>query len=260
MENIEYNQIKGKIKNLQSAIIQRSIIKDAYILNDAKNYVDIIYKYCFHNNNNEDIQEWFKIKDVILLSNLHYIKNQRDAYIYNNDTSNIDYKKILSILNEYQKYMKKNSTNYMIPFFDFENEIKLKEVFQLNAENSNMDEEQKRNIYYTSSYNTIGKVLKLERNCNKIEDDKLSVFAVIHNLLIRTQIIPKTDYLSQMNLSEQELNSVYHFQMIILNAIKNGLFKVDEKNKIAVNKSNIEYVKIACNKLNYYIALFNYLL
>jgi len=259
MENIDYNQIKGKIKNLQSAIIQRAIIKDAYILNDAKNYVDIIYKYCFHNNN-EEIQEWFKIKDVILLSNLHYIKNQRDAYIYNNDTSNIEYKKILRILNEYQKYMKKNSTNYMIPFFDFENEIKLKEVFQLNAENSNMDEELKTNVYYTSSYNTIGKVLKLERNCNKAEDDKLSVFAVIHNLLIRTQIIPKTDYLSQMNLSEQELNSIYHFQMIILNAIKNGQLIVDEKNKIAVNKSNIEYVKIACNNLNYYIALFNHLI
>jgi len=179
---------------------------------------------------------------------LHYIKNQRDAYIYNNDTSNIEYKKILRILNEYQKYMKKNSTNYMIPFFDFENEIKLKEVFQLNAENSNMDEELKTNVYYTSSYNTIGKVLKLERNCNKAEDDKLSVFAVIHNLLIRTQIIPKTDYLSQMNLSEQELNSIYHFQMIILNAIKNGQFLINEKNKIEIISANVEYVKIACEK------------
>ena len=103
MEKNNDNQFKEKIKNLQSSIVQRAIIKDAYILNDAKNYIDLIYAHSFQNDNKEEVQEWFKIKDVVLLSNLHYIRNQRDAYICNNETSGIDYKKILDILNEYQR-------------------------------------------------------------------------------------------------------------------------------------------------------------
>jgi len=260
MENNDYNQVKGKIKNLQSSIVQRAIIKDSYILNDAMNYIDLIYKYSFQSNNDEKVQEWFKIKDVILLSDLHYIRNQREDYIYNNDSSNIDYKKILSILNQYQKYMKKNSTNYNIPYFDFENEIKIKEQFQANYENNEEKVKDETSIYYYSSYEPNGKILKLKKFYNEDRaDSNLSVFAVIHNLLIRTKVIPKTDYLLKINLSEQELNSVYYFQMIILNAIKNGVFLIGEKNKIAVNKSNVDNVKIACDNINYYIKLFNHL-
>ena len=260
MENSSYNEIKSKIKNLQNAIIQRSIIKDTYILNDAMNYIDLIYKYSFNNNNDDEMQEWFKIKDVILLSNLHYVKNQRDAYLNSNDISNIDYKKILNILNEYQKYMKKNNINYDIPYFDFENEIKIKELFQLNNENSDWNQKDEKHIYYYSSYNSNGKILKLQKKYNNEQDTNSSVFAVIHNLLIRTKIVSKTDYLMQKNLSDQELNNVYYFQMIILNAIKNGEFLLNQRNKIAINKSNIEYVKIACDNLNYYKNLFNHLI
>ena len=48
--------MKIKIKNLQNSIIQRALIKDAYILNDAMNYIDLIYKYCFQNGNNEEVK------------------------------------------------------------------------------------------------------------------------------------------------------------------------------------------------------------
>ena len=231
-----------------------------YILNDAMNYIDLIYKYSFQNGNDEEVKEWFKIKDVILLSNLHYIKNQRDAYMHNCDSSNIDYKKILNILNDYQKYIKRNSTNYNLTFFDFENEIDIKQVYQLNRENNIESQENEKNVYYCSCYYPNGKMLKLETHYNNAENSNLSVFAVIHNLLIRTRMIPKTDYLLKMNLSEQELNSVYYFQMIILNAIKSGDFLINQKNKIAVNKTSMEYVKIALNNLNYYINLFNHLM
>lgn len=259
MENNGYIQVREKIKNLQRAIVQRAIIKDAYILVDAKNYIDLIYNNSFQSKN-EDVQEWFKIKDVILLSNLHYIRNQKDAYIYNNEINNIEYNKILNILNEYQKYMKKNSLNYNIPYFDFENEIKIKKLFQSDYQSSNdvLDDEQ--NIYYSSCYNANAKILKIKKIYNDaVVNDNLSVFAVIHNLLVRTKVIPKTDYIAKLHLNDQELNSVYYFQMIILNAIKSGIFQLNEKNKIAVNKSNIENVKIACDNLNYYINLFNHL-
>jgi len=256
MESSNYNQIK----NLQNSIIQRAIIKDAYILNDAKNYIDLIYKYFFQNNNDEEIKEWFRIKDVILLSNLHYIKNLKEAYIQNNDISNIEYEKILNILNEYQRYMRKNSLNYNIPFFDFGNEIKIKKLFQLNCEANKESKNEENYMYYYSCYNSNEKVLKLEKNYNNIKDSNLSIFAVIHNLLIRTRIIPKTDYLLQLNLNEHELNNVYYFQMIILNAIKNGQFLINEKNKIEIISANVEYVKIACENLNYYINLFNHLM
>ena len=43
----EYNMVREKIKNLQRSIVQRAIIKEAYILNDAKNYIDLIYNYSF---------------------------------------------------------------------------------------------------------------------------------------------------------------------------------------------------------------------
>lgn len=260
MENNNYNQIKIKIKNLQNSIVQRAIIRDNYIVNDAMNYIDLIYKYSFQNGNDEEVKEWFKIKDVILLSNLHYIRNQRNAYIHNDDSSNIDYKKILNILNDYQKYIKRNSTNYNIPFFDFENEINIKQLYQSNHENNIESQENETDVYYYSCYHPNGKMLKLERHYNNTENGNLSVFAVIHNLLIRTRMIPKTDYLLQMNLSEQELNTVYYFQMIILNAIKSGEFLINQKNKIAINKKSMEYVKIALNNLNYYINLFNHLM
>jgi len=259
MKNNDYNQVKVKVRNLQNSIIQRAIIEDAYILNDAKNYIDLIYKYSFQNLNDEEVKEWFKIKDVVLLSNLHYIKNQRDAYIYNNDVSNIDYKKILTILNEYQRYMRKNTVEYDIPYFDFENELKAKQIFQLKGENASEKPEDKNNVYYSSYYYSNEKILKLEKKHNKNTEVNLSVYAVIHNLLIRTKMIPKTDYLLQSNLNEQELNNVYYFQMILLNAIKCGDILLYEKNQIAINKNNMEYVKIACNNLNYYINLFNHL-
>ena len=258
MENKDYNQFKEKIKNLQRSIVQRAIIKEAYILNDAKNYIDLIYKYSFQGGN-EEVQEWFKIKDVILLSNLHYIRNQRETYITNNDANDVDYSKILTILNDYQKYMQKNDANYDIPYFDFENEIKIKKIMQANNISENEVTKDANNIYYYSSYNTNGKVLKIEKKEEICLNENISVFAVIHNLLIRTKVIPKTDYLEKLNLNEQELNNVYFFQLIILIAIINGIFSISEKNKIAVNKSNIENVKIACDNLNYYINLFNHL-
>ena len=199
MENKNYNQIKSKITNLQNSIVQRAIIKDEKILNDAKNYIDLIYTYTFHNSNNEEVTEWFKIKDVILLSNLHYIKNQKDEHISNTNDTSIDYIKILSILNDYQKYMKKNCINYNIPYFDFENEIKIKKSYQLKSEIEYKLEDD-GNIYYTSGYNTTGKILKLEKKPIQAVNDKLSVFAVIHNLLIRTKVIPKTDYLLKLDM------------------------------------------------------------
>ena len=255
------NEIKIKIKNLQNSIIQRAIIRDAYILNDAKNYIDLIYNYCFNTNIEEDIKEWFKIKDVILLSNLHYIKNQKEAYIKSRDSLNIEYEKILSILNDYQKYMKKNTVEYSIPYFDFENEIKIKQIYQQKGEKDNkQSNESNKYIYYHSNYNSNGKILKLEKSYNNIKDSDLSVFAVIHNLLVRTKIIPKTDYLIQNKLNEQELNNVYYFQIIILNAIKNGEFLIYQKNQISISKTNIEYMKIACDNINYYINLFNHLM
>jgi len=259
MENNEYNMVREKIKNLQRSIVQRAIIKEAYILNDAKNYIDLIYNYSFQSGK-EDVQEWFKIKDVILLSNLHYIRNQRDAYNFNNDINNIDYNKILNILNEYQKYMKKNSVNYNIPYFDFENEIKIKKLFQMSNDIASEDLQDENYIYYSSSYNPNGKMLKLQKciYTNEVEEN-LSVYAVIHNLLVRTKVIPKNDYITKVNLNEQELNNVYYLQMIILNAIRNGIFMVKQKNKIAVSKTNIDIVKIACDNLNYYINLFNHL-
>ena len=193
MENNAYNQFKEKIKNLQRAIVQRAIIKDGYIVNDAKNYIDLIYNYFFQGGK-EEVQEWFKIKDVILLSNLHYIRNERDAYVYNNDSSNIDFSKILNILNEYQRYMKKNNVNYNISYFDFEEEIKIKKVLQTSNEIKNENFKDEHSIYYYSSYNSNGKVLKLENNyTNIIVNDNLSVFAVIHNLLIRTKEIDTPD-------------------------------------------------------------------
>ena len=41
MENKQSNEIKIKIKNLQNSIVQRAIIKDNYILNDAMNFLVI---------------------------------------------------------------------------------------------------------------------------------------------------------------------------------------------------------------------------
>lgn len=259
MENKQSNEIKIKIKNLQNSIVQRAIIKDNYILNDAMNYIDLLYKYIFHNGNDDNVTEWFKIKDVIVLSNLHYIKNNREAFI-RNENIDIDYKKILNILNEYQEYMKKNNANYNIPTFDFENEIKFKEMFQANHEIINEKQDFGSNIYYYSCYHPNGKVLKLEKSQDNDVDSNLSAFAVIHNLLIRTKMIPETDYLAQKKLSKQELNNVYYFQMIILNAIKSGDFITNQKNKIAIKKVNMEYMKIACENINYYINLFNHLM
>ena len=259
MKNNDYNQIKDKIKNLQNAIIQRAIIRDGYILNDAKNYIDLIYKSAFHNSDENEVKEWFKIKDVILLSNLHYIKNERDNYIYHNDESNIDYNKILNILNEYQKYMKKNSLNYDIPNFDFEIEVKMKKSLQLNQDDNMEKNVDEKNIYYSSNYSENGKVLKIEKKLKYEENRNLSTFAVIHNLLVRSKIINKTDYLMKKQLSDHDLNYIYYFQMIILNAIKCGDCKINENNQIIVKKSNVEYVQIACENLNYYINLFNHL-
>ena len=239
--------MKIKIKNLQNSIIQRALIKDAYILNDAMNYIDLIYKYCFQNGNNEEVKEWFKIKDVIVLSNLHYIKNKRDSYVFNNDISNLEYPKILNILNEYQKYMKKNNINYDIPYFDFENEIRIKERLQLNKNIDNKERRDENYIYYHSCYNSNAKILKIAKNYHNSTNSDLAIFPVIHNILIRTKLIPQTDYLMQQKLNEQEINNVYYFQMIILNAIKNEIFDITQKNKIAIHKSNMEYIKIACN-------------
>lgn len=260
MKSCEFEQIRAKIKNLQNSIIQRAIIKDGYILNEAINFIDLIYKHSFHSENEQEIKEWFKIKDVILLGDFHYLRNQRDEYTNKNISNvDIDYNKILRILNEYQKYMKKNNNNYDIPYFDFNNEINLKRLYLTNDVNNKKEKKEDNKIFYCSSYSPNGKMLKLEKCTRSEKDNNLSVFAVIHNLLIRSKTIPQNEYLSQLKLNEQELNNVYYFQIIILNAIKSGIFFTNEKNVVSINKSKMEYVKIACNNINYYIKIFNHL-
>ena len=115
----------------------------------------------------------------------------------------------------------------------FENEIKIKESYQLNNIIESKSHDNEGNIYYHSCYTPNGKLLKLNISEKTVKDRKISLFAVIHNLLIRTKTIAKTDYLAKMNLTDQEFNMVYYFQIIILNAIKSGEFILNQKNKIA---------------------------
>jgi superfamily II DNA/RNA helicase len=78
-------------------------------------------------------------------------------------------------------------------------------------------------------------------------------FAVVHNLLIRGRKIKESSYLSSLQLKQAQLELVFIYEILILNAICDG--RLENNNVIEVNEEHLDLVQHALNDIYYYIGL-----
>ena len=78
-------------------------------------------------------------------------------------------------------------------------------------------------------------------------------FAVVHNLLIRGRKIKESSYLGNLQLKQTQLQLVFIYEILILNAICDG--RLDINNVIEVNEEHLDLVQYAINDIYYFVSL-----
>lgn len=85
-------------------------------------------------------------------------------------------------------------------------------------------------------------------NINSSKSKYRSFYAILHNILYRGKIIKKSEYLTNLNLSEREYSLIIRLQMTILALIRNDIIKDDEW-KINLLGEELELLKYAVNDI-----------
>lgn len=189
------------------------------------------------------------IKDEKVKELAHEIRKNRNTYEHGNIDS-LNAPNIVDVSNELDEiinYINNNNSNNF-QFVGKYRKIQIKKDEYDDALLTN-DEFDKNNYSYTI-YNNAYKRENSYFYINKfVNECKNPIFAVIHNILIRSDNIKPNPLILNENLSLFEKGEVYKFQIAMLTM----LAKNDNENfKIIVSSSKEEIAKIALKNIMYY--------
>lgn len=280
-EKNNYKKNNSRIYYNQEEIIMEHVNNsDKSYLVDIRNFLENIIKesYSIDKNSNDELVNLINlIEDNTLKSFLHDIRKRANE-VAHNLTYTIEENKIKSDLKciddviDYLKNRNSNLNNY--EFFSLLRRIKQEPFIEKNKIYSNkedyIDFEKVKNVFddydgknkefYTSSYNA--KEFCLALYFDKLYSKTLSldcppIFYVVHNILIRKDMVRKSSFLSDLNLTNAELDAVRKYEVVILHGMRYGAFYFELENEISVPREDIKYAKIAYENIMYYANILN---
>ena len=278
-----YKKENNRIYYNQEEIIMEHVNnKDKVYLIDMRNFVENIIKesYSIEKESKEDIVNLIdKIANDKLRDSLHSIRKRANNVAHElNSIFEID--KIandLICIDDLIDYLKnRNSKLNSYEFFSLSRRIIQEPLIEKNKIYSNKEDSidfekmgeifvnynDKNKEYYTSSYNAkdFCMVLSFDRYYSRTSAlDCPAIFYVVHNILIRKDMVRKSQFLSDLNLTNAELDAIRKYEIIILHAMRYGAFYFEMENEIDVPKEEIKYAKIAYENIMYYANILNYM-
>ena len=278
-----YKKENNRIYYNQEEIIMEHVNnKDKVYLIDMRNFVENIIKesYSIEKESKEDIVNLIDmIANDKLRDSLHSIRKRANNVAHElNSIFEID--KIandLICIDDLIDYLKnRNSKLNSYEFFSLSRRIVQEPLIEKNKIYSNKEDSidfekmgdifvnynDKNKEYYTSSYNAkdFCMVLSFDRYYSRTSAlDCPAIFYVVHNILIRKDMVRKSQFLSDLNLTNAELDAIRKYEIIILHAMRYGAFYFKMENEINVPKEEIKYAKIAYENIMYYANILNYM-
>ena len=278
-----YKKENNRIYYNQEEIIMEHVNnKDKVYLIDMRNFVENIIKesYSIEKESKEDIVNLIDmIANDKLRDSLHSIRKRANNVAHElNGIFEID--KItndLICIDDLIDYLKnRNSKLNSYEFFSLSRRIIQEPLIEKNKIYSNKEDSidfekmgeifvnynDKNKEYYTSSYNAkdFCMVLSFDRYYSRTSSlDCPAIFYVVHNILIRKDMVRKSQFLSDLYLTNAELDAIRKYEIIILHAMRYGAFYFEMENEIDVPKEEIKYAKIAYENIMYYANILNYM-
>lgn len=268
--------------NQEEIIMEHVNNKDKVYLIDMRNFVENIIKesYSIEKESKEDI---INLIDMInndkLRDSLHGIRKRANnvAHELNRIFEKDKIADDLICIDDLIDYLKNRNSNLnSYEFFSLSRRIVQEPLIEKNKIYSNKEDlidfekigeifinyNDKNKEYYTSSYNAkdFCMVLSFDRYYSRTSAlDCPAIFYVVHNILIRKDMVRKSQFLSDLNLTNAELDAIRKYEIIILHAMRYGAFYFEMENEIDVPKEEIKYAKIAYENIMYYANILNFM-
>ena len=266
--------------NQEEIIMERVNSNDKIYLVDMRNFIENIIKesYSIEKDSKSELIELINlIENESLKYKLHDIRKRANQVAHELDYK-IENKYInddLCCIDELIDYLKNKDDNLSdYEFFSVSRRIEQEPLIEKNKMYSNKKDlisfkkienifEEKKDEnkeYYISSYNA--KEFCMTLSFNKYYSVELSkecppIFYVVHNILIRKDMVKKSKYLRGIQLNNAELDEIRKYEIIILHAMKYGAFYFNNENEISVPKNEIKYAEIAYQNIMYYANILN---
>ena len=278
-----YKKENNRIYYNQEEIIMEHVNnKDKVYLIDMRNFVENIIKesYSIEKESKVDIVNLIDmIANDKLRDSLHSIRKRANNVAHElNSIFEIDeIANDLICIDDLIDYLKnRNSKLNSYEFFSLSRRIIQEPLIEKNKIYSNKEDSidfekmgeifayynDKNKEYYTSSYNAkdFCMVLSFDRYYSRTSAlDCPAIFYVVHNILIRKDMVRKSQFLSDLYLTNAELDAIRKYEIIILHAMRYGAFYFEMENEIDVPKEEIKYAKIAYENIMYYANILNYM-
>lgn len=180
---------------------------------------------------------------------IHYIRKSYNKYKHNDGIKELESELEKNIF--FHKYVE--PTNQMIRYLE-DNGYDIKYFINLEFYDETIKNEIGNTLEYNSGYLAWNRTFSIDRIRN---DEYVSnpIIAVIHNILSIGPSVSKSNYLSKIKVNNEELETIYQFEILLLNIISN-----ENLNGPLIFKSSsnyIPYINYALEDINYYINLFS---
>jgi len=247
---------------VKSSIYIEQFIKSAYKIPRDISYdlITLINEYISDNDLKHDLHE--------IRINANKIKHDEEYKENFNEHKCIEYFKIIDKFTDYitsgklSKYYEVFSLEerYLVEKKSLENKIYTKNNNSINFEKISdpfyIDMGAKNN-YFLSNYSTEKFCLYIRKSSRNISVKCPPLFFVVHNILIRKDIIRKSSYLSSIELNISDLTEIHKYEFLLLYSMKYDYFNFDSKNIIKVGKNKINYLKLAYENIMHYADTLN---
>ena len=269
---------KEKFYNQLEKIIDRASKDDSAYLLEARKFLENIIKETFDINDkiidpNTLLNDY--ISDLDLKSRLHSLRKRANEmahsidYKYNRLEIESDLKAIDDLI-DYCCFKNEKINDYelfsLMKRITEEPKIDDDQIFSSKVDTINFEEIEElfsdeisdKYEYYTSGYNAKTFCMAISDPYRKESKDCDPIFYVVHNILIRKDMVRKSAYLNSLDgLTSAVLDSIRLYEILILHSMKYGYFDFNKKNVFSVPDNEINYIKYAYNNIMAYAGILN---